>query len=413
MIASSQTVRQPLRVAHVIGSLELGGAERSLCGLIKRLGHAADMSVVTLIAGGPLEEDVRQLGNPLSSLKMQPGRPNPRAVLALAQQLRALRPDVVVTWMYHANLIGGLAAKLAGGIPVIWNIRHTLLDASRHKRLTRWSAQAGGWLSSRLPAAVVYVAHAAQKHHQANGFVCPRSLVIPNGFDVEQFAPDASAAAALRGELGLAQDCELIGMIGRFHPDKDHKTFLEAAARIAADRSAVNFVLCGQGVDQHNTQLRECARQFGLSHRVHLLGTRPDIERVTAALDLAVNSSLNEAFPRSVGEAMACGVPCVVTDVGDSAHLVANTGRVVPPGQPRALAGALLDLLDLGAPERRRLGAEARARIARHFDLDRVAWRHLAVWQSAVREEPTEEPSPKNAWSAARFWRVGSRLTTR
>src|SRR3954469_7422153 len=209
MIASSRTVRQPLRVAHVIGSLELGGAERSLCAIIKRLGDAADMSVVTLIPGGPLEADVRQLGNPLSTLGMQPGRPNPRAVLALAQQLRALRPDVVVTWMYHANLIGGLAAKLAGGIPVVWNIRHTLLDPGRHKRLTRWSAQAGGWLSSRVPATVVYVAHAAQNHHQANGFGCSRSLVIPNGFDVEQFAPDAAARIELRGELGLLAECHV------------------------------------------------------------------------------------------------------------------------------------------------------------------------------------------------------------
>jgi glycosyltransferase involved in cell wall biosynthesis len=296
---------------------------------------------------------------------------------------------------------------------VIWNIRHTLLDPSRHKRLTRWSAQAGGWLSSRVPATVVYVAHAAQEHHQANGFVCSRSLVIPNGFDVEQFAPDASAAAVLRKELRLTGDCELVGMIGRFHPDKDHKTFLEAAARVAADRPSVNFVLCGQGVDNNNPQLREYVRQFDLMPRVHLLGARPDIERVTAALDVAANSSLNEAFPRSVGEAMACGVPCVVTDVGDSARLVANTGRVVPPGKPRELAGALLDLLNLGVQARQQLGAEARARIARHFDLDRLAWRHLAVWQSAVRERTAEVPSAETTWSAARLWRPGSRLTTR
>ncbi|HEY2892739.1 MAG TPA: glycosyltransferase, partial [Pirellulales bacterium] len=157
----------------------------------------------------------------------------------------------------------------------------------------------------------------------------------------------------------------------------------------------------------------EYVRQFGLSPRVHLLGTRPDIERVTAALNVAANSSLNEAFPRSVGEAMACGVPCVVTDVGDSAKLVGNTGRVVPPGKPLELAGALLDLLNLGAEARQQLGAEARARIARHFDLDRLAWRHLAVWQSAVRASRTEAPSPEKTWGAARFWRPGSRLTTR
>jgi glycosyltransferase involved in cell wall biosynthesis len=397
----------------VIGSLELGGAERSLCALIKHLGDVADMSVVTLIPGGALEGDVCQLGTPLSTLGMQPGRPNPRAVLALAQQLRAMRPDVVVTWMYHANLIGGLAAKLAGGIPVVWNIRHTLLDPSRHKRLTRWSAQAGGWLSSRVPAAVVYVAHAAQKHHQANGFGCSRSLVIPNGFDVEQFAPDAAARGELRSELGLAGDCELIGMIGRFHPDKDHRTFMMAAAQAAAERSGVHFVLCGEGIDNNNAQLGEYVRHFDLAGRVHLLGTRPEIARVTAALDVAVNSSLNEAFPRSVGEAMACGVPCVVTDVGDSARLVANTGRVVPPGDPRQLTRALLDLLDLGPEARQQLGAKARARIANRFDVDRLAWRHLSLWQSVARTRPSVVTPPHSAWSAARLPRLGSRLSTR
>jgi glycosyltransferase involved in cell wall biosynthesis len=390
---SNHVPRRP-KITHVIGSLGVGGAERGLVNLVSRVDPAlAEMKIVALIPGGALTEPLRQRGISIETLSMRPGFPDPLAVLRLARHLRQDRPDVVVTWMYHANLIGGLAARLAGDIPVVWNIRHTVLAADRSKRLTRWVARAGGLLSRRIPDRIVFVAHAAWAHHAALGYGRDKSLVIPNGFDLDAFRPDPAARDDVRRELGLAHSTTLVGLIGRFHPDKDHRTFLAAAGRIHRERPDVRFVLCGTGVCASNPRLTAWADAFGVRKVVHFLGCRDDVPRVAAALDLAVCSSRTEAFPQAIGEAMACGLPCVVTDVGDAALLVGANGRVVPPGDEVSLSQACLELLALGEPQRLALGRAARRRIAEHFALDHVLSRHLAVWREACATHKAVTPA--------------------
>lgn len=381
--ALRQTLRpDPLSITHVIGSLDVGGAERALCSLAASIDPAlAEMKIVALISGGALADSARRQGIEVETLSMRPGRPNPSSVVRLARRLRADRPDLVVTWMYHANLIGGLAAKLADRIPVVWNIRHTWLDPRRSKRLTRWVARAGGALSQRVPDAVVYVAHAAQESHAKLGYACPSSQVIPNGFDLDEFRPDPAARWEVRKELEVAPTTELVGLVGRFHPDKDHGTFLAAAARVRRSHPSARFLLCGEGVTPENRQLGAWADRNGVRDACRFLGPREDVPRLAAALDVAVCSSLTEAFPRAVGEAMACGVPCVVTDVGDAAHLVGNTGRVVSTGDPAALAGAVHEILALDEAARGALGRLARERVAREFSHERVVARHWDLWR--------------------------------
>lgn len=380
----SHTGERPLKIAHVIGSLDVGGAERALCGLITSLADEnARMKIITLIPGGPLAGAMRREGVRVESLSMRRGRPNPLSIVQLARHLRRDRPDLVVTWMYHANLVGGLASRLAGGIPVVWNIRHTSLHPDRSKRLTRWIARAGASLSGSMPRATVYVAEASRRHHQTQGFDVSRSAVIPNGFDTTQFRPDADAPSDVRAELGIPRTAPLVGLIGRFHPDKDHHTFLQAASHLRRQRPETQFVLCGDGVTYDNAQLALWVSHLGLTDRVHLLGNRADVPRLAAAFDLSVSSSATEAFPRAIGESMACGVPCVVTDVGDAAHLVGDTGRVVPPGDAQALATACETLLQQPT-ERRALGRAARRRIAEEFSLPSISQRHLALWRQAA-----------------------------
>ena len=376
-----------LRITHVIGSLDVGGVEKALCSLAASIDPAlVEMKIVALISGGPLVNSARRQGIEVETLSMRPGRPNPSAVVRLARRLGADRPDLVVTWMYHANLIGGLAAKLADRIPVVWNIRHTWLDPRRSKRLTRWIARAGGALSQRVPDAVVYVAHAAERSHAALGYACPNFQVIPNGFDLDEFRPNPAARRAVRQELGVAPDAELIGLVGRFHPDKDHGSFLAAAAGVRRRYPRARFVLCGDGVTQENRQLTAWAQQSGVRDACHLLGPRDDVPRLAAALDVAVCSSLTEAFPRAVGEAMACGVPCVVTDVGDAAHLVGNAGRIVAAGDVAGLAAAMHEVLALDEGTRGALGRLARERVAQNFSQQRIVARHWELWrQIAMR----------------------------
>ena len=174
----------------------------------------------------------------------------------------------------------------------------------------------------------------------------------------------------MRGELGLAPDALLIGLIGRYHPQKDHATFLRAAAILARSRPDVRFVLAGAGVDSSNATLAELLRTPDLSARVHLLGERSDMPRVNAALDIATSSSsYGEALSLAVAEAMACAVPCVVTDVGDSALLVGKTGVAVPPADAEALAGGWGRLISAGPEARRELGAAARHRAEEHYSV--------------------------------------------
>jgi glycosyltransferase involved in cell wall biosynthesis len=177
----------------------------------------------------------------------------------------------------------------------------------------------------------------------------------------------------------------LLGSFARFHPQKDHETLCRAAGLVAAARPDVHLVLAGVGIDAGNERLVAWLRESGAADRCHLLGERDDMPRLTAALDLALmTSSFGEAFPLVVGEAMACGVPCVVTDVGDARQMVADTGRVVPARDAQALAGAVLDLLAMPVDERAALGARARERVQRELSLTAVAARYESLYTEVL-----------------------------
>jgi glycosyltransferase involved in cell wall biosynthesis len=209
-------------------------------------------------------------------------------------------------------------------------------------------------------------------------------LIIPNGFETGLFKPDAASRAKFRNELGLAIETPLVGLIGRYDPQKNHFGFLGAAATVAQEFPDAHFVLCGPGVDVQNGELTSRVGDSGFKERIHLLGERPDMPSITAALDIACSSSLGEAFPNVIGEAMACGVPCVVTDVGDSAAIVGSTGKVVPPGDDLALARAVLGLLAMPDAERKALGLRARQRVIDNYSLDQVVRQYELLYESLV-----------------------------
>jgi glycosyltransferase involved in cell wall biosynthesis len=204
-------------------------------------------------------------------------------------------------------------------------------------------------LSKWVPARVICCSEASKQRAESLGFATDRLQVIPNGFDMSRFRPDALARGVVREELGLSPDVPLVGLVARFDPAKDHATFLKAAARVRDRLPNTCFVLCGNGVDAGNTFLQTQIDSLGLRGCVFLLGRRSDMPRIQAALDVACSSSITEGFPNVIGEAMACGVPCVVTDVGDSAEIVGGTGRIVPPRDPVALGDAVGDLLEARA----------------------------------------------------------------
>ncbi len=375
-----------MKILHVITGLSTGGAEMMLFKLLSRLVREnVGNEVISLTGSGPVGERIAGLGVKVHALGMGRALPSPLKFFSLARMIRESQPDIVHAWMYHANLLAGVAAKFARSPPVIWGIRQSNLDPRLSKRSTILTASLGARLSTRLPARILCCSAVARDVHEALGYAPEKMAVIPNGFDLERFRPDGEARIAVRRELGIKPDAPLIGLVARFDPQKDHRSFITAAAGLVDSGASAHFLLCGEGADADNRELGEWIRAAGIGANCHLLGLRDDMARINAALDIAVSSSaFGEGFSNAVAEAMACGVPCVVTDVGDSGLMVEDTGRVVAPKDSDALAGALAGLLEIGAEGRAKLGRAARRRIEENYSLPDIAARHLAFYRETL-----------------------------
>jgi glycosyltransferase involved in cell wall biosynthesis len=360
-----------VKVTHVITGLDTGGAETMLYRLLLHTDRAAyESEVISMTDIGAVGEKIRALGVPIRALGMRRGVPNPLGVLRLARWLSQYSPDVVQSWMYQADLVSGLAARLAGGMPVAWGIHNAYLEPRSVKRIKLWTVRACIWSSGWLPSRIVCCSEASREVHARLGYPQKKMIVVPNGADLAAFRPDPEARQSVCEELGLRVETPLIGLVARFDLPKDHRTFVQAAGLLHTRVPEAHFILCGDSITRENPQLTEWIDAARVRSRCHLLGRRLDMPRLSAALDVATSSSsFSEAWPLAVGEAMACGVPCAVTDVGDSSVIVGDTGRVVPPKNPQALADAWHGLLTLGPDERARLGQAARRRMEEHFDL--------------------------------------------
>lgn len=376
------------KIVHVTTTLDTGGAEMMLYRLLAaRTDDDLEPVVVSLSDCGPIGEMIRGLRVPVHTLGMRPGWPSPLAFARLVALLRRERPVLVQTWLYHADLFGGLAARVVGGIPVAWGLHVGTLDPTLMRRSTLQVVQLCARLSRWLPAAIVACAEEARRVHVAFGYDPEKMVVIPNGFDTEALRPDPAARVSVRAELGLPLETPLVGLVARFHPQKDHRMFARAAEHLRWrwHRDDVHFVLCGRGATWDNPELAQWLDEANVRDRCHLLGDRRDVARLQASLDLACLSSAGgEAFPLVLGEAMACGVPCVATDVADTRLLVGEAGRIVPPRDPVALAAAMAEVLDLQETERARLGKIARRRIESCYALPRIVERYGALHADIV-----------------------------
>jgi len=305
---------------------------------------------------------------------MRLGRPNPVGLLRLCRLLREHDPDVLQTWLYHADLLGLVAGKASAVKRIVWGIRCSDMDLRNYSALTALTV----WFNAKLsvlPDAILVNSEKGKQVHEMRGYSTRRMKVLPNGFDLERFRPDETARERLHAQLGLPRQATLIGFVARFDPMKDHETFFRAAEALAAKEDSVHFVLAGDGMVASNPQVSALVNAK-LRDRVHLLGRREDIPRLLAALDIATSASAyGEGFSNAVGEAMACGVPCVVTDVGDAEQIVGGTGEVVPPGSPELLSEAWKRLVDMGREKRKRLGEQARARVVEKYEIGAVVRR--------------------------------------
>jgi glycosyltransferase involved in cell wall biosynthesis len=363
-----------MRVAFVVNELTLGGAEMMLWKLLSRIDRTRFDTLVIALSSrtDSLQKRFDDDEIPVRSLGMQPRLRAAAGLVRLAGVLRSFKPHLVQGWMYHGNLAASVGAALAHQrTPVLWNVRGTLpLQANWRSSLV---IKVTGRLA-RFPSRIINNSiTSAEQHERVLGYPMSARAIMPNGFDTAQFRARPEARPGLRRACGVGPHTLLIGLIGRFHPMKDHRTFLHAGALLRASHPEVHYVLAGEDVDQSNRELAGLVSELRLQGHVSMLGRRDDMSHVTAGLDIACSASAyGEGFPNVIGEAMSCEVPCVVTDVGDSARIVDDTGAVVSPGNPSALAAALARMVAMSPGMRSALGRRARQRIIDCYSLEAV-----------------------------------------
>ncbi|HEX4948750.1 MAG TPA: glycosyltransferase [Blastocatellia bacterium] len=373
-------------IAHIINGLYTGGAEMMLYKLLSQMNRDQfEACVITLIGGDSLKDRVENLGIKVYTLGMTRSNPSLAATIRLAKILRQRPPALVQTWMYHSDLMGGVVAKLLTKAPIVWNLQASDIIHHPDNKTTWMTIKLCSFLSSGIPARIISCSEVACRLHAGLGYDKNKLLPIPNGVELLGFRPDPAARIALRQELGLAPEVRLVGLVARFHPQKDHHNFVQAAAHLHQIMPDIHFVLCGEDVTPNNQQLVEWISAAGLSNHCHLLGRREDTPRINAAIDVAtLSSAFGEGFPNVLGEAMACETPCVVTDVGDSGLIVGDTGVVVPPRDPAALAKGWQKILQMNTEEKKALGLAARRHVEEKFGLPSVVARYEALYRDLL-----------------------------
>ena len=333
-------------VLHVISGLEVGGAEMALYRLIlQSRGSAYTHTVIALTPEGGMYERFCAAGIELIVLDFR--RAPISQFLLLYRLMRKIRPDIVQTWLYHADMLGGLAARMAGNRNVIWGIRATDVDGGCARStvlVRRLCASTSRW----MPHTIVCVAEAARRAHALAGYDAARMVVVANGFDLSCLTATQDQRALLRTQCGFSAEDMVVGTLGRFNADKDHANFVLAAGQLARRHDRLYFLMVGTNLDSDNQDLMRWIAETGYPNRFVLLGERADVPVCLAAMDIFCLSSRTEAFPNAVGEAMAMELPCVSTDVGDVAVLMAGTGVLVPKANPGALAQGVAGLLAMG-----------------------------------------------------------------
>ena len=358
-------------------SLSTGGTERQIVNLAKALAERnVEVHLATFYQGGRLEQEVHST----KRIQFHPLRKSgPRDIVGFGRHLRRLiaerRFDVIYSFLPSPNIAALVARTLRERPRIVWGMRLSPLNYRHYTSKIKWSGRVERWLFP-LADHAVFNSQAALNEWLSDGLPKSRLTCIANGIETERFCQDPGARADVREELGLQESTRLVGIVGRIEPIKGHWTFLEAAQLLSRRVPDINYICVGgarPGMKSYAAELRDYTARLGLGKTVRWLGDRSDVPRLMAALDVLTSSSLGEGFPNAVAEGMACGIPCVVTDVGDSAKIVGDTGTVIPPQDPASLADAWARSLALSHSERQLLGSRSRCRVERLFSVERMA----------------------------------------
>lgn len=378
-----------MKVLHVIVGLNNGGAEAVLCRLASAEQKCGSHHhVVSLMDRGMYADQLEQAGVVVSTLNMPRGKVTVAGLWKLYQVIRQVQPDVVQTWMYHADLIGGVVARLAGVRALAWGIRHANHDPAQNSRVTLLITRLCAHLSGWVPRKIVSCSIEATRLHQALGYRADKFADIPNGYALDALKPDSHSRCTVREAIAIAQDVFVFGMVARYDPQKDHQNLINALSQVKHAGHKFVCLLVGVGMDSSNAPLMAALENAGIAQQVRLLGPRNDIPALMNALDVHVLSSLGEAFPNVLAEAMASGTPCVSTNVGDAALIIGDYGWVVEARNPELLAGALMQAktqFDTDQQAWLVLQRACRSHIVSNFELSQMCARYRQVWQLCMQ----------------------------
>jgi glycosyltransferase involved in cell wall biosynthesis len=361
----------PTKIIHIITSLNDGGAQAILYQLVKRISTFEQM-VISLKGSGKYVPMLEREGIKVYAL-------DGMELFKIFAIICKEKPDIIQTWMYHSNLLGGIAGKLVGVKKIFWGIHHSTLIPGKSKKSTILVSKISAILSRFVPSKIAIVSKEAIPVHVKVGYAEEKLVYIPNGYDVDEFAPNPKYRNIFRKEFNLIEDHLVIGAVGRFDYQKDYKTLIKALGHLKIKGIKFKGVLVGNRISKSNEILEVLINQSNLQEELILLEKRNDIPKVMNGIDILVlSSAFGEAFPNVVCESMACGTPCVVTDVGDSAIIVDKTGWVVPPQNPILLANAIQQAI----PKFKERKKMARKRIVENYTIDKMIEAYQNLWKN-------------------------------
>lgn len=372
-----------MKIVHIITGLNDGGAEGVLYRLCKN-DSKYKHSVISMMDEGKYGSLLRNFGVDVYCLNMNLGRIRIKNFLKLSKLLLELKPDIIQTWMYHADFFGGIVSRIVGFKNVFWNIRHTTLEPGDSKKSTILIAKLCARLSGIIPKGIICCAEEALRVHSEMGYKKPKMTVIANGYDMSLFKPSDELRLSFRNEFEFNSSILLLGMVGRFHPQKNHLGFLEALSITKKSFKDFKVLLIGRDLNRDNLILNNEIKKQNLESNILLLNQRSDIPAVMNALDINVlSSSSGEGFPNVLAEAMACGTPCVTTNIGDAALIVSDTGWVVPSNNSQALANAIIQAIEeINSGEQLWMLRKQNCRnhIIENFDIDKMIKSYHLTW---------------------------------
>jgi glycosyltransferase involved in cell wall biosynthesis len=373
-----------MKIVHVISGLNKGGAELMLFRLINQstsLDSSNKHVVISLNNFGSLGPEFVKIGVEVIALRMSFGVSFFSGLFHLAVKIKREKPDIVQTWMYHSDLIGGLFARIFSSSKVVWGVRSTSIPQGPFS-LSFWLVRLCSIFSYIIPHAIICCANSSKDHHLKLGFAKAKMIVIPNGYLVNSALPDSQEILSMRKSFGITSDILIIGAVGRFDPLKGYDIFIEAANFLEKSfERKILFLMIGRQITNENPLLKKLISEKGGKAKFMMIGERNDVSRLMSMLDIFCLSSRSEGFPNVVAEAMLMQVPCVVTDVGDARKIVGKNGIVVKRNDPQELASGILQLLNMHRDERKALGISGRAEIIKSYSIDAVAKQYAKIYR--------------------------------